>query len=404
MSHHRQRSCDGEVGVEASVAPRNITQNRSRPRVWFITTICRDYRVKAFETLAARLSTRFFFFSKGDESYQRGVAHHHGKFQQTRLIGFAIMPKFRACPGLIARLLMGRYDLVIKCINGRFALPISYLCARVRRKPFILWTGLWMVPRTVVHRSLAFIVRHIYHNADAIVGYGPHVKEFLISQGVKSERIFLAPQAQDNDFFSAPIPMQDIERFRRQHRITTNAIALFVGRIEREKGVEVLAHAWRKLVAIDVTLLVVGDGPLLQAVRSIMQEGVNPIVVVGPLDRCALRVVYAASDVLILPSITTDTFKEPWGFVINEAMAQNMAIIASDAVGAARSGLVIDGENGLVIPERDVDRLAGAIQSTFLDRRRLQAMKAASAKIVAKYTVERMIEGFEQAVRYCLRA
>ena len=71
---------------------------------------------------------------------------------------------------------------------------------------------------------------------------------------------------------------------------------------------------------------------------------------------------YAACDVLVVPSIRTRTFREPWGLVVNEAMNRGLPVIASDAVGAAAGGLVRDGVNGLVVPAGDSAALAAAIR------------------------------------------
>jgi hypothetical protein len=65
------------------------------------------------------------------------------------------------------------------------------------------------------------------------------------------------------------------------------------------------------------------------------------------------RPYYALADLFVLPSITTASFKEPWGLVVNEAFNQGVPVIASDAVGAAAGGLVQSGVNGLIVPERD---------------------------------------------------
>ena len=69
----------------------------------------------------------------------------------------------------------------------------------------------------------------------------------------------------------------------------------------------------------------------------------------GFVPRDELPALYAAADALVLPSIRTATFLEPWGLVVNEAMHQGTPVIASDAVGAAAGGLVRDGRNGLVV-------------------------------------------------------
>src|ERR1035438_572291 len=70
---------------------------------------------------------------------------------------------------------------------------------------------------------------------------------------------------------------------------------------------------------------------------------------------------YADADILVVPSIRTRTFREPWGLVVNEAMNRGLAVIASDAVGAVAGGLVRDGRNGLVVRVSDSDALAGAM-------------------------------------------
>jgi glycosyltransferase involved in cell wall biosynthesis len=61
---------------------------------------------------------------------------------------------------------------------------------------------------------------------------------------------------------------------------------------------------------------------------------------------------------LVLPSIRTATFTEPWGLVVNESMLQRTPVVVSDAVGAAAGGLVRDGRNGLVFSAGDASQLA----------------------------------------------
>ncbi len=85
------------------------------------------------------------------------------------------------------------------------------------------------------------------------------------------------------------------------------------------------------------------------------------VIALGSLDPPQLRNLYAAADVLVVPSIPTADFREPWGLVVNEAMNQRTPIIATDAVGAAAGGLVRDRVTGLVVPAGDVPALATAL-------------------------------------------
>ncbi len=88
------------------------------------------------------------------------------------------------------------------------------------------------------------------------------------------------------------------------------------------------------------------------------RQGDAGMLGLGAVDPIELRNVYAACDVLVLPSIATRTFREPWGLVVNEAMNRGLPVIASDAVGAAAGGLVRDEANGLVVAAGDSDALA----------------------------------------------
>src|SRR6202043_3091477 len=118
--------------------------------------------------------------------------------------------------------------------------------------------------------------------------------------------------------------------------------------------------------------------------------GIVGLDAVGPAE---LRDMYAAADVLVLPSIATRTFREPWGLVVNEAMNRGLPVIASDAVGAAAGGLVQDGRNGLVVPAGDARALAGAIHG-LLDAPPLRIrLGEAGALDVRAYTHEAWASG-----------
>ena len=70
----------------------------------------------------------------------------------------------------------------------------------------------------------------------------------------------------------------------------------------------------------------------------------------------------AAADVLVIPSLRTRSFREPWGLVANEAMNQSTPIIATDEVGAVAGGLVRHERNGLVVPAGDARRWPAALR------------------------------------------
>jgi glycosyltransferase involved in cell wall biosynthesis len=272
----------------------------------------------------------------------------------------------------------GDYRAVIAGTGGRVALPLAWLAARRSATPFIFWAALWRTPRVAAHLAATPLMRQIYREAAAIVTYGPHVSAYVAAQG--ATRIYIAPQAVDNAFWSTAVDVPQNESFS----------ALFVGRAERAKGLAVLLDAWRRsgIGAGGGSLTLVGeqsaDGP---GVRS-----------AGQLDPAALRNFYASADVLVVPSIPTRLFTEPWGLVVNEAMNQRCAVIATDAVGAAAGGLVQHERNGLIVPARSPAALADALAELARDRERCAAFGRNGAADVAGYTYSAWADAFVKAV------
>jgi len=250
----------------------------------------------------------------------------------------------------------GRYRAVIAGIDGRLALPGSYVAARARRIPFVLWATIWAHPRTAAHALSYLPTRHLYRSADAVATYGEHVSRYVERHRGRPDGIVVAPQAVDVDHFGAPVP--EAERAATRERAGASdgdLLVLFVGRLVHEKGIETLLEAWSRAdIGPGARLAFAGSGPL----ESLVAERAPSASLLGQVGADDLPALYAAADVLVLPSIETATFREPWGLVSNEAMLQGTPVVATDAVGAAAGGLVRDGGNGFVVPANDADALA----------------------------------------------
>ena len=276
--------------------------------------------------------------------------------------------------GAVRLVASGRYRAVISGLGGRLALPGTYLAARARGVPFVLWATIWSHPRTWAHALSYLPTRHLYRAADAVITYGEHVSRYVESHRGHRRGVFVAPQAVDVDHFGAPVTEAD--RTAARHRAGAaegDLLVLYVGRLEREKGVDVLLEAWRRAALGGACLALAGEG----SAAGLAQEA-RGTKLLGHVAEGELPALYAAADVLVLPSVRTATFKEPWGLVVNEAMLQRTPPIVSDAVGAAAGGLVRDGHNGLVFPAGDAAALADRVSDLAADpaRRRQLGTRA----------------------------
>jgi glycosyltransferase involved in cell wall biosynthesis len=304
-------------------------------------------------------------------------------------------------------LLQRRCDVIVKCINGPLILFAVYAAARIRRIPFVLWTGIWMRIDTPAHRRAWPLTRYLYRHSDALVVYGTHVRDYLISEGVSAERIFLAPNAVDNEVYSANIDA-DTQRAARSRCGVSNdqRIILFIGRLEDGKGLDYLIEAFHTVSTArhDAVLVIAGDGSLRAALEMRARDlGIADCVrFVGHVPVREAVHLYATAYAYILPSVTTPTFKEPWGLVVNEAFGQGLPVIATTSVGAAAGGMLRHGENGIVVPERNSDALAEAMLRLLGDTSLHQRMAASARATIDTWTQEGMVQGFDDAVRYVL--
>ncbi len=292
----------------------------------------------------------------------------------------------------------GRYRAVISGLNGRTAVLGAYLGARARRVPFVLWVGIWAHPRTAGHAVSLLPTRHLYRQADAVATYGAHVSRHVNARRGARGGVFVAPQAVDVEHFAARV--SDADRVcarRRAGAEEAGLLVLYVGRLEPEKGVRVLFDAWERAdLGPGARLAVAGAGPLEAEARR-AGTGVRVLGYVGFLELPAL---YAAADVLVLPSVRTATFTEPWGLVVNEAMLQSTPVIASDAVGAAAGGLVRDARNGLVFPAGDSAALSAHLQTLARSPRLRERLGAQARTDASQLTPAAWAHGMHRALAH----
>jgi len=150
-----------------------------------------------------------------------------------------------------------------------------------------------------------------------------------------------------------------------------------VGRVSREKGLNVLAEAFRTVHAHrpDIRLVIVGDGPYLDEMRT--QLAGLPAVFTGYLQGSALAEAYAGADLFVFPS-ATDTF----GNVVLEAQASGLPVVVTSSGGPRE--VMQPGRTGLVVPPGDAQALALAVLELALDRDRLSAMGREARRHAAK--------------------
>ena len=196
-----------------------------------------------------------------------------------------------------------------------------------------------------------------YGQLDTVFVSSEQYRQSWINRGFDPEKLKIFPRGLDTELFN---PARRDPAFWEKYGAATNGEVrlLYVGRISREKDLDVLANAYRRLreEGLSVQLFVVGHGPYTQALSETLPDA----VFTGYLTGLELATAYASADVFAFPS-TTDTF----GNVIIEAQASGVPVVVSDSGGPKE--LVDDKTNGLVTKSHDVEDFTRAIRALIVD-------------------------------------
>ncbi len=357
-----------------------------RVAIALITNYLTGYRVPLYRRLAESHGVEVLCYGRGERYVPTWFR------DLDRQLASAPFPAHRLDGPREAYAATRAYDAVIAPFAGGAILPAAYAGARRHGVPFVLWASVWAQPRSLAHAAALPVTRHIYRHADAVVAYGEHVRRYVAAIRGHDDDVFVAPQSVEPELFARAVGSEEQARFRSAHALGAGPLVLYVGRLIEEKGIAVLLDAWPRL-ASPATLVLIGDGPLAEPAR-----GAPRVRVLDPLARPALAPAYASAELTVLASVPTRRFREPWGLVCNEAMAQGRPVVASGSVGAVAGGLVRDGETGLVVPSGDAAALARAIDRLLGDPPLARRLGEAAREAVRPYTYDAMAAAFDRAL------
>jgi len=216
--------------------------------------------------------------------------------------------------------------------------------------------------------------------ADYVVVNSRWTRTALEKQGVPAEKIHIVPLA-----YEAPIGAHQLAGARGggSHAFSV----LWLGNVTLRKGIPYLFEAARLLASRNVEFVVAGD--ILISAQA-MASAPSNMRFIGRVPRSALTPVYANSDLFVFP-----TLSDGFGLTQLEAMAHGLPVIATPNCG----NVVTDGVDGFVIPIRDPQRLASAIETLIVDRQLHQRMSHAAMQKAGMFSISRISESLSAIER-----
>lgn len=231
------------------------------------------------------------------------------------------------------------------------------------------------------------------HAADVVTTLGTGMRDAIIARGVDPSRVFIAPNAVPLDFL---VPRDTSARCR-----LGIDEAFWVGSVatvhdDEGLGTLVDAVALLRSEGCDARVLVVGDGPGLEALRAQAAARGVPMVAPGRVPVAEVREWYDVLDVFALPRHDTDLNRTVTALKPLEAQARGIPVVGSDLPAVAE--VLVPG-SALVRPE-DPAALAEALRALTDPDSRAEAGQRARAWVEATRTWPSVMEAYRAAYSY----
>jgi rhamnosyl/mannosyltransferase len=227
------------------------------------------------------------------------------------------------------------------------------------------------------------IQRRFLANCDALIATSPNYVESSPDLSRLRKRTVIIPYGiAVEEFRDSPASALGIRSAR------SGPLLLAVGRFVYYKGFEFLIRAMKQ---VEATLLLIGDGPLLNPLQNLANElGVaSRIEFLGEMQPREVVPYYHAADLFVLPSIARS---EAFGIVQLEAMACGKPVVNTDLA----SGVPFasrDGVTGLTVEPANADALAIAVNRLFADPQlRIKYGEAARRRVQSEFTIDVMVQ------------
>lgn len=364
--------------------------------VAFVHDALPPYRRQLFDRIAGRHRITFFFTNVRDHALgDRSVSVRGYRVPE--------MSDYVIAPCLLRELRESHqrdpFDAVVLPDLGNFSCQMGYLFSRSTKLPYVLWTGEWCAvrhPRRWVMRPLE---KAIARDAAACLAYGSRAVERLKQLGASAEQIRITGNSSDYHF-SAP-HRDALDRIRKDWAIGDRPVILYLGRLLKFKGPDVLVEAFAEVAQSGKAYLVVaGGGPLLPALQEqVRRKELTHVHFTGRTVEGSSEkdLLYALASVFVLPSRRWRT-AEPWGLVLNEAASAALPIVTTHWAGAV-GDLIRDGETGFVIPAEDPRSLCAVILEILEQPLGAKERGLRAREVAARFTIDRMADALDWGIR-----
>lgn len=247
------------------------------------------------------------------------------------------------------------------------------------------------------HPLLRRAAAGVFGRAAHVTACSDDLRTRAIALGARPANIETVPYGVDSRRFAPSVDARN--RVRHELGLGNRPVVVAAGRLVRKKGFEVLIDAARELRSDipGLAVVIAGEGDLHGELSARAASVADTVRLVGNRSQDDIAALAAAADAIAVPSVHDDAGNVDGlpNFAL-EALASGTPVVASRVGGLPQA--IVDGQTGLLVPERDPAALATALRALLLDPSRAAAIGgAARAAVERDFGWSRVAERLEAA-------
>lgn len=343
-----------------------------KPKVLLLHNILSPHIEPVFRALSFKVDLEVFYCAEREANRTWKVTPKEYKYKilESKRVEFAGKDLFTLFynPDIWQELDDAKPEIVI--LSG-WDLPTYWITALYclkMRIPYVVWSGSTIHEKSWRRTITLPLVKLILKGASGYISYGLRARDYLLRLGASVEKIRIAYNGFDYDYYSNyKLPLARRREIQQRYQLDGKKVILFYGQLIERKDPLTLLRSFHTLKNNDrLALMIIGDGDQKDVLNDYVQKySLKNVHIIKNLGDDSIRDIYALSDIFVLPST-----EEVWGLVVNQAMAMSVPPIVSNKVGCLPD-LIVEGKTGLSFTSGDVDDLSSKL-SLLLDNKSLR--------------------------------
>lgn len=352
-------------------------------RVLWVTNYPSPYRVDFFSELAKYVEITVLFENTVEQQTHRNKDWFNTNYEAFNAV-FLPKDSVKKRIKVASKYVLDKeYDFVVL---GDYSTPASVaLAAKLmmhRIKYAISVDGAYLRKSSLLKDNIKSL---IIRKTEFFLSSSDTSDEYLIHYGATKEQIYRYnfTSLREKDIRKEVLSTEEKKEIKKKLGMSDKLSALLVGRFVYIKGIDFVLNNAKKYESI-MDFYIAGDQPTEEYTQIINEKGLTNIHFIGFQRKDKLTEYYQACDLFIFP-----TRYDPWGLVVNEAMANGMPVLSTDKSSAALH-FIKNGINGYVYPVDDNEKYEEYLSALCADEARLIEMGKANLQLIQTYTIEEM--------------